>query len=122
MVEITEIDPLNMAEILGQVGGFWDLILIFWPLLFVAASEEIPNLKPRNFRKSAVWAKEKVTRVAPAMLHNLSTASTTNDPPRATFNDEQGEELPTWQGGGSSSRRKKVQLNARVFVVQHAND
>ncbi|CAN0053200.1 unnamed protein product, partial [Ascophyllum nodosum] len=98
LVEITEIDPLDVAEILGQVGGFWDLILILWPLLFVAASEEIPNLKPRNFLKSAVRAKEKVTSVAPAMLHNLSTTSTTRDPPRTTFNDEQGEELPAWEG------------------------
>ena len=122
LVEITEIDPLDVAEILGQVGGFWDLILILWPLLFVAASEEIPNLKPRNFLKSVVRAKEKVTSVAPAMLHNLSTTSTTRDPPRTTFNDEQGEELPTWEGGGSSSRHQKVQLNASVFVVHANND
>ncbi|CAM9660517.1 unnamed protein product, partial [Ascophyllum nodosum] len=40
MVEITEVDPLDMAEILGQVGGFWDLLLIFWPICFVAASQE----------------------------------------------------------------------------------
>ena len=122
LVEITEIDPLDVAEILGQVGGFWDLILILWPLLFVAASEEIPNLKPRNFLKYAVRAKEKVTSVAPAMLHNLSTTSTTRDPPRTTFNDEQGEELPAWEGGGSSSRHQKVQLNASVFVVHANND
>ncbi|CAN0176299.1 unnamed protein product, partial [Ascophyllum nodosum] len=97
LVEITEIDPLDVAEILGQVGGFWDLILILWPLLFVAASEEIPNLKPRNFRKSVVRAKEKVACIAPAMLQNLSVASTTRDPPRPTFNDEHGEELPAWE-------------------------
>ena len=121
LVEITEIDPLDVAEILGQVGGFWDLILILWPLLFVAASEEIPNLKPRNFRKSVVRAKEKVACIAPAMLQNLSVASTTRDPPRPTFNDEHGEELPAWERGGSSYRHQKVQLNASVFVV-HAND
>ena len=121
LILVMEIDPFDMAEILGQVGGFWDLILIFWPLLFVAASEEMPNLKPRNFLKSAMRVKEKATRIAPAMLQNLSVASTTRDPPRTTFNGEQGEELPTWEGGGSSSRHQKVQLNARVFVV-HAND
>ncbi|CAN0356024.1 unnamed protein product, partial [Ascophyllum nodosum] len=116
LVEITEIDPLDVAEILGQVGGFWDLILILWPLLFVAASEEIPNLKPRNFLKSVVRAKEKVTSVAPAMLHNLSATSTTRDPPRTTFNDEQGEELPAWEGGGSSSRhQKKNEVIVRLF-------
>ncbi|CAN0385418.1 unnamed protein product, partial [Ascophyllum nodosum] len=107
LILVMEIDPFDMAEILGQVGGFWDLILIFWPLLFVAASEEMPNLKPRNFLKSAMRVKEKATRIAPAMLQNLSVASTTRDPPRTTFNGEQGEELPTWEGGGSSSRHQK---------------
>ena len=97
LVLVTEIDPLNMAEILGQVGGFWDLILILWPFFFVAASQGTPHLKPRNFLKSAVRAKEKVTSVGPAVLRNLSVASTTRDPPRSSFHDGPEEMLPAWE-------------------------
>ncbi|CAN0425850.1 unnamed protein product, partial [Ectocarpus sp. 12 AP-2014] len=43
---ITEADPFEFAEILGNIGGFWDLILILWPLFFVAASQPEPYLKP----------------------------------------------------------------------------
>ena len=118
MVEITEIDPLDMAEILGQVGGFWDLILFFWPFFFVAASQGAPTLKPRNFRKSAVRAKEKIASVGPALLQNFSIASTTSDPPRTTFRDEQEEELSTWERRGSASHHQKVKWNARILVVR----
>ena len=121
LILVTEIDPLDMAEILGQVGGFWDLILILWPIFFVAASPETPHLKPRNFRKSAVRAKEKITNVGPVILQSLSVASTRRDPPRSTFCDEQGEILPAWEGGASSSRHRQVHWNARIFVVL-AND
>ncbi|CAN0315183.1 unnamed protein product, partial [Ascophyllum nodosum] len=94
LILVTEIDPLDIAEILGQVGGFWDLILIFWPFFFVAASREPPHLKPRNFRKSVVRVKEKVTN----MLEKMSVAPTSRDPPRSSFHDEQQEEiLPDWE-------------------------
>ena len=119
MVEITEVDPLDMAEILGQVGGFWDLLLIFWPICFVAASQEAPHLKPRNFWKSAVRTKEKVANVGPAILENVSVASKTRDPPRTTFRGKQ-EQFPTWERWGLSSRHQKVQWNARISAV-HAN-
>ena len=120
LVLVTEIDPLNMAEILGQVGGFWDLILIFWPIFFIAASEATPHLKPRNFRKSAVRAKEKVTNVGPAILRNLSVASTTRDPPRSSFHDGPEEMLPAWERGKSSC--PQVQWNPRIVMIVHAND
>ncbi|CAM9518546.1 unnamed protein product [Laminaria digitata] len=56
---ITEIDPLDIAEMLGNVGGFWDLILILWPICFVAATRESPRLKPRNLKKSVTRAAER---------------------------------------------------------------
>eukprot|EP00752_Nemacystus_decipiens_P016554 g14796.t1 len=49
---ITEIDPFDLAEMFGNVGGFWDLLMILWPIFFVAASHQHPHLKPRNFKKS----------------------------------------------------------------------
>eukprot|EP00903_Cladosiphon_okamuranus_P009900 g9402.t1 len=49
---IIEIDPLDVAELFGNVGGFWDLLMILWPIFFVAASQQDPHLKPRNFRKT----------------------------------------------------------------------
>ena len=118
LILVTEIDPLDIAEILGQVGGFWDLILIFWPFFFVAASREPPHLKPRNFRKSVVRVKEKVTN----MLEKMSVAPTSRDPPRSSFHDEQQEEiLPDWERGASSCHHQQVQWNARI-VVMYAND
>eukprot|EP00752_Nemacystus_decipiens_P015924 g14231.t1 len=49
---VTEVDPLDIAEIFGNIGGFWDLLMVFWPLFFVAMSTQNPSLKLRNFRKS----------------------------------------------------------------------
>eukprot|EP00904_Undaria_pinnatifida_P010891 jgi/Undpi1/6932/HiC_scaffold_21.g09406.m1 len=62
---ITEIDPLDVAEMLGNVGGFWDLILILWPIFFVAATREGPRVKPRNFRKSVSRVAERAKIVNP---------------------------------------------------------
>lgn len=50
---VTEIDPFDIAEMLGNIGGFWDLILILWPIFFVAATRQEPHLKPRDFKKPA---------------------------------------------------------------------
>ncbi|CAM9877840.1 unnamed protein product, partial [Ectocarpus sp. 12 AP-2014] len=60
---ITEADPFEFAEILGNIGGFWDLILILWPLFFVAASQPEPNLKPRNFAKSVTRTVERASGI-----------------------------------------------------------
>ncbi|CAN0361929.1 unnamed protein product [Ascophyllum nodosum] len=50
---ITEIDPLEIAEIFGEVGGAWDLLLLLWPVFFVFAVPQEPEYKARNFRKTA---------------------------------------------------------------------
>lgn len=76
MTVITEIDPLDLAEIFGEIGGFWDLILIAWPIFFVAVSYEPPHLKPRNFRESAARVTETATKVLPTSLHGLTASGT----------------------------------------------
>ncbi|CAN0541095.1 unnamed protein product, partial [Ectocarpus sp. 12 AP-2014] len=43
--EITEINPLEIAELFGNVGGFWDLLLLLWPIFFISASRQDPHLK-----------------------------------------------------------------------------
>lgn len=48
--KIKEIDPLEVAEIFGSVGGFWDLLLMLWPFFFVAVTQKSdPPLKFRDF-------------------------------------------------------------------------
>lgn len=107
MVIITEIDPLDVAEILGQIGGFWDLILIVWPILFVAASYEAPYLKPRNFRKSVMRATETATKVFPARVQG-STSFTLERRMRNQLDTYRDEDLSTWGRGVASSSHQQV--------------
>ena len=74
-MEVTEIDPLDLAEIIGQIGGFWDLLLLSWPIFYVAISYEAPSLKARDFWKSAVGATENITKkvVLPTALQRFKT-------------------------------------------------
>lgn len=51
---ITEINPLEVAEIFGNIGGFWDLLLLLWPVLFVAVSPSEPSLRLRKFKMNPV--------------------------------------------------------------------
>ncbi|CAM9559479.1 unnamed protein product, partial [Ectocarpus sp. 13 AM-2016] len=50
--KITEDAPVSIGELLGDIGGFWDILLLLWPVFFVVVSQEEPTLKPRDFRKS----------------------------------------------------------------------
>ncbi|CAM9827146.1 unnamed protein product, partial [Hapterophycus canaliculatus] len=59
LMEIRQIDPLEVAEMFGNVGGFWDLLLILWPIFFVTASRQQPHLKVRNFKKAVVRGSER---------------------------------------------------------------
>ncbi|CAM9308303.1 unnamed protein product, partial [Laminaria digitata] len=70
--EITEIDPLKIAEIFGNVGGFWDLLLLLWPFFFVAAARQDPHLKVRNFRKSITRGSERVVGFSQPVLLSSS--------------------------------------------------
>ena len=118
---ITEIDPFDFAEILGEIGGFWDLILIAWPIFFVALSNEAPNLKARNFRKSAVRAAETVTKVGlPKIMRGLR-ASSTDDWRRAGKRQdgaEEGELMPEWDRAVAPSTYQQVQARGRLEIIE----
>ena len=108
---ITEIDPFDFAEILGEIGGFWDLILIAWPIFFVALSNEAPNLKARNFRKSAVRAAETVTKVGlPKIMRGLRASSTDGA--------EEGEQTPEWDRAVAPSTYQQVQARGRLEIIE----
>ncbi|CAM9398118.1 unnamed protein product [Ascophyllum nodosum] len=107
---ITEIDPFDVAEILGEIGGFWDLILIAWPIFFVALSNEAPNLKARNFRKSALRATETVTKVClPTITQGLRVSTKKRRAGRTQDGAEVGEQMPEWDRAVAPSTHHQVQ-------------
>ncbi|CAM9171945.1 unnamed protein product, partial [Ectocarpus sp. 8 AP-2014] len=95
---ITESNPYEFAEMFGNIGGFWDLLLILWPLCFVAATQEDPHLKPRTFKKSVMRGAERaagVTKViarAVPMRHSGTTRQAA-----AVDGFEGSEEVPPWE-------------------------
>eukprot|EP00903_Cladosiphon_okamuranus_P005847 g5787.t1 len=94
---ITEADPFEFAEIFGNIGGFWDLLLVLWPIFFVAVGEEQPRLKPRNFTKSVVRGAERaagITKVVAVL-----------DPRRRTSSVEAGKSASSIEDGLELERR-----------------
>lgn len=69
-----EIDPVQWTVLLGNIGGVWEIILVIWGVLLVAARVEDPNLKARNLRKSVRRARERAARQV-ARLSSMSAAS-----------------------------------------------
>lgn len=69
-----EIDPVQWTVLVGNIGGVWEIILVIWSVLFVAARVEDPNLKARNLVKSARRARERAVRQA-ARLSSMSLGS-----------------------------------------------
>ncbi|CAM9350825.1 unnamed protein product [Ectocarpus fasciculatus] len=60
---IKEVDPLDIGTFLGNIGGFWELLLILWGLFFIATREERePKMKARDFGKTVQTTKDIVTR------------------------------------------------------------
>ncbi|CAN0440306.1 unnamed protein product [Pylaiella littoralis] len=60
---LTEIDPVSIAEFLGNVGGFWDLLLLLLPIFLVSTLQQDPHLQVRNLRKTASQGVEMVRRL-----------------------------------------------------------
>eukprot|EP00752_Nemacystus_decipiens_P013067 g11557.t1 len=87
---VTEADPYEYAELLGNIGGFWDILLILWPLFFVAAIEKDPPLKPRTFKKSIVRGIERTAGITKA----IARPGQTGDNGRGV--DGFREEGPSW--------------------------
>ncbi|CAN0175933.1 unnamed protein product, partial [Scytosiphon promiscuus] len=91
--EIKEIDPLEVAEMFGNVGGFWDLLLILWPIFFVTASRQEPHLKIRNFKKSVVRGSE---RAVGSIGVSLPRPLRRMQGGRLNFSPVEGERVPSW--------------------------
>ena len=109
LVEVTEIDPFDLAGIVGQIGGFWDLLLLSWPFFFVAISYEAPSLKARDFRKSAVRAVEYATKtVLPTVLQRFRTPTAKRQSERICGGVETFEELPPGERSASLSCPQQV--------------
>ncbi|CAM9132934.1 unnamed protein product [Ectocarpus sp. 8 AP-2014] len=50
LTSVEEISPLDVGSFLGNVGGFWELLIILWGLLFFATRDDhTPQLRARNF-------------------------------------------------------------------------
>ncbi|CAM9349566.1 unnamed protein product [Ectocarpus sp. 13 AM-2016] len=96
---ITENDPFDLAEMFGNVGGFWDLLMLLWPIFFVAASRQDPHLKPRNFKKAVAKGLEGLR------IGELVTTGTRKD---GSSNPEDEEEKPHWERKG---RQAVVELD-----------
>ncbi|CAB1104434.1 unnamed protein product [Ectocarpus sp. CCAP 1310/34] len=94
---ITESNPYEFAEMFGNIGGFWDLLLILWPLCFVAATQQDPHLKPRSFTKSAVRGAQRVAGVT-KMVARAAPVKHTSSTSHASAVDgfEDQEEVPAW--------------------------
>lgn len=76
-----------------------DLILILWPIFFVAATQQDPHLKPRDFKKSAEWVAERARGAAEsASIPRQVKGATTFEGVRPTVNfPEQAAEPPYWE-------------------------
>eukprot|EP00904_Undaria_pinnatifida_P008172 jgi/Undpi1/4485/HiC_scaffold_17.g07839.m1 len=104
--EITEIDPLEIAEILGNIGGFWDLLLLLWPVFFVAATREDPHLKGRNFRKSVTRGSERVAGLSKPIRRSGSSLVHRGELARRTA-PESDSERPKWDTPDASAREQE---------------
>ncbi|CAM9261431.1 unnamed protein product [Ectocarpus sp. 12 AP-2014] len=94
---ITESNPYEFAEMFGNIGGFWDLLLILWPLCFVAATQQDPHLKPRSFTKSVVRGAERaagVTKVVARAAPIRHSSSKSHASAVDGFEDQ--EVVPAW--------------------------
>ncbi|CAN0557420.1 unnamed protein product [Ectocarpus sp. 12 AP-2014] len=121
---ITEADPFEFAEILGNIGGFWDLILILWPLFFVAASQPEPYLKPREFAKSVTRTVERASGITKTVANSgprrrLESMETINETSGASLGDGFREEPAPWEqlpaSGAQRSVSRRVPNSFRVI-------
>ncbi|CAM9401821.1 unnamed protein product [Ectocarpus fasciculatus] len=95
---ITESNPYEFAEMFGNIGGFWDLLLILWPLFFVAATQQDPHLKPRTFKKSVIRGAERAAGVTKVLARAAPMRhSSTAKQAAAVDGFEESEEAPPWE-------------------------
>eukprot|EP00752_Nemacystus_decipiens_P003195 g2956.t1 len=49
-VSVKELSPLDLGTFFGNVGGFWELLVVLWGLFFIASrADDAPKLKAREF-------------------------------------------------------------------------
>ncbi|CAN0024831.1 unnamed protein product [Ectocarpus sp. 12 AP-2014] len=74
---IAEIDPLDIGTFLGNIGGFWELLLILWGIFFIATREERePKMKARDFAKTVQATKEIVNRRRSLSVDSAAASTT----------------------------------------------
>lgn len=86
--------PLLPAVVLRRALSS-DLLMLVWPIFFVAASRQDPHLKPRNFKKSVAKGLEGLR------IGELVTAGTRKD---GSSNPEDEEQKPHWERKGRQVR------------------
>ncbi|CAM9812689.1 unnamed protein product [Ectocarpus sp. 4 AP-2014] len=95
---ITESNPYEFAEMFGNIGGFWDILLILWPLCFVATTQEDPHLKPRTFKKSVIRGAERAAGVTKVIARTAPIRRSSTRSRAAAVNGFEGqEEVPAWE-------------------------
>ncbi|CAM9752610.1 unnamed protein product [Ectocarpus sp. 13 AM-2016] len=88
-ITIEDIDPLDVGDLLGNIGGFWGYVLLSFAVFFtVAEPEKLPRLRARAF----------YTKRGNDVIRRLSATSSTSKSPDASQGaTEVREQLPDWE-------------------------
>ncbi|CAN0513445.1 unnamed protein product, partial [Ectocarpus sp. 8 AP-2014] len=102
-ITIEDIDPLDIGDLLGNIGGFWGYVLLSFAVFFtVAEPEKLPKLRARAFYTK---------RGTEEMRRRLSaTSSTSKSPDASQGGTEVREQLPGWadeRNGGKGEAEGK---------------
>ncbi|CAM9243448.1 unnamed protein product [Scytosiphon promiscuus] len=63
LVEISDDKPLSVGSLLGNIGGFWELLLVAWGVFFISTMRQSePEFKARNLRKAIKQGKAAVSK------------------------------------------------------------
>eukprot|EP00752_Nemacystus_decipiens_P010763 g9579.t1 len=50
LTTVKELSPLDLGDFFGNIGGFWELLIVLWGLFFIASrADDTPQLKAREF-------------------------------------------------------------------------
>ncbi|CBJ31496.1 expressed unknown protein [Ectocarpus siliculosus] len=105
-ITIEDIDPLDIGDLLGNIGGFWGYVLLSFAVFFtVAEPEKLPRLRARAFYTK---------RGTEEMRRRLSATSSTSKSPDASQGaTEVREQLPDWadeRNGGEGEAEGKSEV------------
>lgn len=99
-----------------------DLILILWPIFFVAATRENPTLKPRNLKKSVTRAAERAKGAGAAIglprpLKRSMSTSLDGRRGRSIRPLDQPVERPYWETAPPTCKSARTMVRDAVAVV-----